>query len=134
MKYCAGEDRRDCCKSLRRTPRDEQVLSRIDNSFRNSSNLLRSFALAEHHLGKALPNTSVVVDPRKSEVLEGSVAQKLKEPGLRSLRRYDAGLDRLEQRVEFGPVHRDKSLAGVDFGPSWTVKLPIVPCDGIIFL
>jgi hypothetical protein len=134
MKYCAGEDRRDCRKSLRRAAGYEQVLAGINNSFGNSSNLLRSFALSEHHLWKALPNTPVVVDPRKSEILEGSVAQKLKEPGLRSLRRYDAGLDRLEQRVEFGPVHRDKSLTGVDFGPSWTVKLPIVPCDGIIFL
>ena len=76
----------------------------------------------------------MVVNSGKSQIFEGSVAQKLKEPGLRSLRRYVAGLDRFEERAELRSVHRDKSLTGVDFGASWTVKLPIVPCDGIIFL
>jgi hypothetical protein len=90
--------------------------------------------LAEHDLGKALADAPMVVNSGKSEIFEGSVAQKLKEPGLRSLRRYGAGLDRLEDGAELRSVHKDKSLTDVDFEASWTVKLPIVPCDGIIFL
>jgi hypothetical protein len=109
-------------------------LTRIDDSLGNCGNLLGSFALPEHNFRKALPDTSVMVHTGEPQILEGSVAQKLKEPGLRSLRRYGAGPDRLEERAELRSVHRDKSLTGVDFGASWTVKLPIVPCDGIIFL
>ena len=106
----------------------------MDNSLGNCCNLLGSFALSEHDLRKALADASVMVHTREAQILEGSVAQKLKEPGLRSLRRYGAGLDRLEEGAELRSVHRDKSLTDVDFGASWTVKLPIVPCDGIIFL
>jgi hypothetical protein len=134
MKRCARNDGGYRGKRLPRGPGDEQILSRIDNSLGNCGNLLGSFPLPEHHFRKTLADAPVVVDPGEAQILEGAVAQKLKEPGLCSLRRYGPGLDRLEEGAELRSVHRDKSLTGVDFGASWTVKLPIVPCDGIIFL
>jgi hypothetical protein len=44
------------------------------------------------------------------------VAQKLKEPGVRRLRREPAVPDLVEQLAELQPVHLGKSLTGVDFG------------------
>jgi hypothetical protein len=39
----------------------------------------------------------VVVDPGETQVLVGPVAQKLKEPGMRGLRRKAAGVNLKEQ-------------------------------------
>ena len=97
MKRCARNDDGHRGERLPRGPRDEQILSRIDNSLGNCGNLLGSFTLPEHDFRKTLADAPVVVDTGESQILEGSVAQKLKEPGLRSLRRYGAGLDRLEE-------------------------------------
>ncbi len=106
----------------------------MDDSLGNSGNLRGSLALAEDNLRKPLPDTAVMIDAREPKVFKGAVAQKLKEPGLGSLRRYSTRVDRLEEGQELWPGHRDKSLTRVDFRPSWAIKYSIVPCDGFIFL
>lgn len=106
----------------------------MDDSFRNSGNLRGSFALAEDNFRKPLADAAVMVDACEPQVLKGAVAQKLKEPGLGSLRRYSTRVDRLEKGQELWPGHRDTSLPRVDFHPSWAIKYSIVPCDGFIFL
>ncbi len=106
----------------------------MDDSFGNSGNLRGSFALAEDNLRKPLANAAVMVDAGEPQVLKGAVAQKLKEPGLGSLRRYSTRVNRLEKGPKFWSGHRDKSLTRIDFRPSWAIKYSIVPCDGFIFL
>jgi hypothetical protein len=77
-----------------------------------------------------------MIDLGKAQVFEGTVAQELKEPGVRCLRRKVPGLDSDEDLAEIQPVHRAprrgsglaereskaaKSLTRVDFRPSWAV-------------
>ena len=59
----------------------------VDDALGDGGDLLGRLARAEHNLGKALPDGAVVVDPGEPEVLERGLAQKLKEPAVRRLRR-----------------------------------------------
>ena len=52
----------------------------------DGGDLLGGLAGTENDLGKALSDRAVVVDPGEPEVLEGGLAQKLKEALVRSLR------------------------------------------------
>jgi hypothetical protein len=134
MEDCAREDGCDCGVRVGGGPGDEEILSGIDDSFRDCGDLPGGLALPEDHLREALTDAAVMIDPGETEIFKGAVAQKLKEPGLGRLRRNGPGLDGFEQAEKLGPVHRDKSLTRVDFGRSWAINFAIVPCDGIIFL
>jgi hypothetical protein len=76
----------------------------------------------------------MVVHACEPEVLERAVAQKLKDPDLRSLRRERTRVDLLEDGPELHSGHRDKSLRRVDFQLCWLIEFSIGPCDGFIFL
>jgi len=54
----------------------------------------------------------VVIDAGEAQILEGLLAQNLKELFLRRLRRKAAAANRVEQGPQLLTVHR------VDFGPS----------------
>ena len=66
---------------------DQQILARGDDSFGNYGYLLGTLARAEDDLREPLANLPVVVDSGKTKILERGVAQELKEPGMRGLRR-----------------------------------------------
>ena len=74
-----------------------------------------------------------MVDARESQILEGALAQELKERLECSLRRASAGADLVEQGAELLPVHCAKRLV-VDLRPNWTVICSIGPRDGFISL
>jgi hypothetical protein len=76
----------------------------------------------------------VVVDPGEAEVLERAVAQKLKEPDLRSLRCKRTGLHLLEDGPELRPRHCGKFLRRVDFQLGWSIECSIGSSDSFIFL
>ena len=61
--------------------RDQERMAGRDDALGNRGDLLGSLSGAENHLGKALSNAAMVVDPGESEVLEGGLAQILKEFG-----------------------------------------------------
>ena len=93
-----------------------------DDAFGNRGDLLGSLAGAENHLGKPLADAAVVVDPGEPKVLEGGLAQKLKESVLRSLRRKGAAANLFEEGPELVARHAvrkrsraSKSLTRVDF-------------------
>ena len=75
----------------------------------------------------------MMIHARESQVLEGGLAQKLKEAILRSLRCKAAGADLFEQSPELQPVHRSECVV-VDFDPNSTITWAIVPRDGFISL
>ena len=77
-----------------------------DDALGDGGDLLGRLARAENDFGKTLPDAAVVVDPGEAQVLERGLAQKLKEPVVRGLRRKAPRLDVVEERAEVEPVHR----------------------------
>ena len=68
-----------------------------DDAFGNGGDLVRALSRPENHLRKALPDDTVMIDSRKSNVFEGCLAQNLKDAVVRRLRRKLARPDILQQ-------------------------------------
>ncbi|HEU4892694.1 MAG TPA: hypothetical protein VFT47_14160 [Vicinamibacterales bacterium] len=81
-------------------------MTRIDDPFRDGSDLRRGLSLPENHLREALPGVSVVIDAGEPEVLKRLLAQNLKELFLRRLRSKGAGANGLEKGPQLLTVHR----------------------------
>jgi hypothetical protein len=100
----------------------------------DARNLVRRLSWPKNNFRKALAQVAVVIDTGEPEVLERRLAQKLKKPLVRCLRRNGAGAHVVQEALELQTVHRSKWLARVDFGPSRAVRSTIVLVDGIILL
>jgi hypothetical protein len=85
---------------------DQQAVSRCDDPLGNCGNLLRALSRTENHLRETLTSVAVMVDPRKSQILERCLAQILKDALVCGLRRIEAGLNPLQQGKEFVTCHR----------------------------
>jgi hypothetical protein len=126
VESCARKTIRYRTVGLGGRARHQQILAGCNNSFRNTRDLLGSFALAEDDFWKPLADAAVVINPRESEVLERRVAQKLKEPGVRRLRSQCSGVNLVENPLEFKPGHFGKALMEIDFQLIRAVKYPVV--------
>ena len=104
---------------------DQQVLAGVGQRTRNDGDLVGRLSLAEDDFGKSLADVAVMVDAGKSQILEGFLAQELKELLVGCLRRGGAGLHLVEQGAQLLAIHRAKWLKGFDFGPSWTITSSI---------
>ena len=59
----------DLTENLRRCAGDQDIRRAFDQLFENSADLIGGFALAEDHLGEALPRRAAVVDAGIADVL-----------------------------------------------------------------
>jgi len=77
VKRCTRHTALDGIERFTGCSRDQEVVSRGDDSFRNCRDLLGSFARTVHHLGETLADASMVIHARKLEILVRRVAQIL---------------------------------------------------------
>src|SRR5882724_1368381 len=110
MKFRCPADLSHRGKGLGIRSRHQHVASRVflaQHRPHNVRNLLRRLALAEHHLGKSLPQRPVVVHLREPQILERQMPQPLHRLfNVKSLRP-----DSLQQSSDFVLAHRACILA-----------------------
>ena len=86
-------------------------MARRDDAFGNRGDLLRSLSGPEDDFGKALPDAAMVIDPGEAKVLEGGLAQILKEAVLRRLRCKGAAATCSRRVLSSWRVIREGTLA-----------------------
>jgi len=62
-----------------RGARDQEGRASAHDFGRDRRHLLRRLAQAEHHLGEPLANRTVMVDLRKAQIFEGTLAERVEQ-------------------------------------------------------
>ena len=78
-------------------PCDEQAVAGGNQTAGDGGDLIGTFALSEHHFGESLTRRSVLIDPCKTKIFVRSLAQKLKELLVGSVRCQIAAVDIVEE-------------------------------------
>ena len=111
---------------VRVEPRDEDVLARAGQLARDAHDLRGRLSLAEHDLGRTLPERAVVIDGRVAEVRERQVLE-LRDRVVDARR---AAPHSLEQLPDPCGVHDRRERSIVETGrvpPSWNVSASGAP-------